>query len=811
MAKKCGLSGGISRIEGIPVKESLCLWYNIPMKMEKTFDHTKVEKKLYKMWEESGAFKPSDQSAVGSDQRKSPFTIVLPPPNASGKMHIGNVLMIAIEDLMIRHARMRGRPTLWIPGTDHAGFETQITYERKLKKEGKSRFQYDRETLYKKIWEFVKENKGEIESQIRTMGASVDWSRNTFTLDEHVLSTVHETFQKMYKEGLVYRDNYMVNYCPKCGTTFADLEVKHKDQIGKLYYVKYKTSKRHVANGIQQEENNYIVIATTRPETIMLDTHIAVNLKDEKRKGWIGKKVINPLNDREMEIIGDSMVDPEFGTGFVKLTPAHDKNDYIAGKKHDLPMIVGIDMAGRMTREAGEWEDKTVFTARKEVVERLQELEAIEKINNKYEQSVAVCYKAGHPIEPMILPNWFVRVESLKKPSLEAVTSGKVKIYPKWREKTYTQWMEEMRDWPISRQVVWGIRIPVWYGVGESACQRVGESVNQKDANAEIRVTFLDKNKKVVAGKVGELLKKYDVSEIRGGLQTLIAPKNADVTVSVESPGENYLPETDTFDTWFSSGHWPLVTLNYPDGEDYKRFYPTSVLETGWEIIRFWVSRMIMLGIYLTDKPPFEHVYLHGMVKALDGRKMSKSLGNVINPEEYMEQYGVDALRMGLISGTANGKDFSFPKDKVIAYRKFGNKLWNMARFFLLEKEKISNQFAVISLQEIEKEKLTKRDKEIVEKLNETIKNVDELLAKFRFSEAADVIYHYMWDEVASSYIEHVKDREDKETALSVLRYVLLNGLKLLHPFMPFVTEAIWQEINSDAKMLIVSKWPEAR
>lgn len=748
------------------------------MSMAKNFDHKLVESQIYDEWEKSGAFKPSE-SAKGK-----PFTIVLPPPNASGKMHMGNVLMIAIEDLMIRYHRMKGDPTLWIPGTDHAGFETQITYERELKKQGKSRFEFDRQTLYQNIWEFVQNNKSQIEGQIRQMGASVDWSRYTFTLDPHVVSTVYETFAKMHTEGLVYRDNYMVNYCPKCGTTFADLEILHEERVGKLYYVKYK---------VQGESEKYVTVATTRPETIMLDTHIAVNPKDKKRASYIGTKVINPLTGTEMEIIGDEFVDPKFGTGFVKLTPAHDKNDYEAGKKHGLPFVVGIGMDGRMTNAAGKWAGKTVFTAKEEVVTELKEIGAIEKIDEKYNQSVAVCYKGGHEIEPMVLPNWFVKVESLKKPALEAVNSGAVKIYPKWREVTYTKWMEEMHDWPISRQVVWGIRIPVWY--------KVSESVNQK-----IQVTFLNKEKKVVSGLVGELLKSYKFEEIRDGLQTLIAPAGCESIVSVDSPGEGYLQETDTFDTWFSSGHWPLVTLKYPDSDDFAKFYPTSVLETGWEIIRFWVSRMIMFGIYLTGKPPFEYVYLHGMVRAVDGKKMSKSLGNVINPDEYMEQYGVDALRMGLIAGTATGKDFSFPKDKVLGYRNFANKLWNMTRFYHMMVEKAEVE---IEWYEPEMEGLTETDTEVLGKLTDTIKATDELLSKFRFAEAAETIYHFMWDEVAARYIEQLKERKDMEIALSVLRHVLLTGLKLLHPFMPFVTEAIWKEMpRKHGEMLIVSKWP---
>lgn len=750
------------------------------MAMAKNFDHKLVESQIYAEWENSGAFAPN--LAV----KGKSFTIVLPPPNASGKMHMGNVLMIAIEDLMIRYHRMKGDPTLWIPGTDHAGFETQITYERELKKQGKSRFDFDRTTLYQNIWEFVQNNKSQIEGQIKQMGASVDWSRYTFTLDPQVVSTVYDTFAKMHKEGLVYRDNYMVNYCPKCGTTFADLEILHEERIGKLYYIKYATI---------GETEKYITVATTRPETIMLDTHIAVNPKDKKRMSWIGKKVINPLTNKEMEILGDQFVDPKFGTGFVKLTPAHDKNDYEAGKKHGLPFIVGIGMDGRMTSAAGKWAGKSVFTARQEVVAELSEKGLMEKIDEKYNQSVAVCYKGGHEIEPMVLPNWFVKVESLKKPALEAVTSGKVKIFPKWREITYTKWMEEMHDWPISRQVVWGIRIPVWYKI-------------DSELNKDIQVTFLSGEKEVVAGNIRELLQKYNFDEISDGLQTLIAPKGAEMVVAATSPGEGYLQETDTFDTWFSSGHWPLVTLKYPDSEDFSKFYPTSVLETGWEIIRFWVSRMIMFGIYLTGKPPFEYVYLHGLVRALDGRKMSKSLGNVINPDEYMEKYGVDALRMGLISGTANGKDFAFPKDRIVAYRNFANKLWNMTRFFLMMQEKSG---IVLSASGIQQDKLQKSDTEILGKLKEVIKSVDDLLEKFRFAEAAETIYHFMWDEVAAKYIESLKDREDQVVALPVLQHILINGLKLLHPFMPFVTEAIWKEfsINSE-EQLITASWPSA-
>lgn len=748
--------------------------------MEPRFNHVKLEPEVYKLWESGNYFAPNSSS-------KKPFTMVLPPPNASGKMHMGNVLMIAIEDLLIRWHRMMGEPTLWIPGTDHAGFETQVTYERELKKQDKSRFDFDRQTLYQNIWEFVQNNKSQIESQIRQMGASVDWSRYTFTLDPQVISTVYATFEKMFKDGLVYRDSYMVNYCTKCGTTFADLEIKHEDRIDPLYFIRYPILNRIVG------DPEWLVVTTVRPEPIMVDTHLAVNPKDSKNSKWIGREVSNPLTGKTIQIIGDSFVDPDFGTGVVKMTPGHDKTDFDVAIKHKIPVISVIGMNGKLTEAAGEYSGLGIKAAREAVVAKLKEKNLIEKIDDKYLHAITICYKAGHDIEPMVLPNWFIKVESLKKPALDAVKTGKIKIYPKWREITYTKWMDEMHDWPISRQVVWGIRIPVWYNV---------------DKNPDLQVTFL-LNKQVVSGKVGALLKKYTYTEIERGLQTLIAPSNAKFEVSIENPGKNYLQETDTFDTWFSSGHWPLVTLHYPGSVDFKLFYPTSVLETGWEIIRFWVSRMIMFGIYLTGEVPFHSVYLHGLVRALDGRKMSKSLGNVINPDEYINEYGVDALRMGLISGTANGKDFAFPKDKILAYRNFTNKIWNMARFFIMIQEQ--NDIVAENLTKEAKLKLSDpHDIEILKKMDLLIGSVNESLLKFRFSNAGESIYHFMWDDLASIYLESIKGRKDINVALSVYKYVFFTSLKLLHPFMPFVTEAVWQNINTENKnSLIIEDWPK--
>lgn len=748
--------------------------------MDKKFDHKVVEKSIYEMWESAGYFKAK------IEEGKEPFTILLPPPNASGKMHTGNVLMIAIEDLLIRYHRMKGDPTLWVPGTDHAGFETQITFERKLKKEGKSRFDYSRRELYQMIWDFVQENKSDIEEQIKSMGASVDWDRYTFTLDESVVSTVHDTFIKMHKEGFIYRDNYLVNYCPSCGTTFADLEVQHARRVDNLYYVRYPLVDR------KGDEPEHLVVATVRPEPIMIDTHLAINPKDKKNKGWIGRKVENPLTGSLMDVIASESADPEFGTGIVKLTPGHDKDDWEVAQKLNLPIVSVIGLDGRMNDLAQEYAGMKVRKAREEVVEKLTREGLIEKVNDKYEHSVSVCYKGGHDIEPMILPNWFVKVDGLKAPAYEAVKNGEIKIYPKWREKTYLRWIEEMRDWPISRQVVWGIRIPVWYKIEDNPNLVVSSVVDGK----------------VVSGEVSALVEKYGLETISQGIQSLIAPKEAVPTISKESPGDGYLPETDTFDTWFSSGQWPLVTLGYPDSEDFGYFYPTSVLETGWEIIRLWVSRMVMFGIYLTGKVPFTRVYLHGLVRAMDGRKMSKSLGNVINPEEYMEKYGVDALRMGLISGTANGKDFRFPHDKVIAYRNFANKLWNMVRFMNMMIEQNGGK-----IREYDgAEELDGEDKRVVDGVRALAKSVNRQIESFKFAQAAEEIYHFMWGEVADKYIESVKDREDKDQALGVLKYLLREGLKLIHPFMPFISEELWGQVKEESEQeLIVTPYPGAK
>lgn len=769
--------------------------------MEKKYDHKKIEPEIYHMWEKSGYFKPENNP--NTTENSQSYTIVLPPPNANGKLHVGHALMIAIEDLLIRWKRMQGYSAVWIPGTDHAGFETQVVYERQLEKEGKSRLDFDRNTLYNRIYEFVEDQKKNILEQVKALGPSMDWDRYTFTLDEKVVSTVFKTFEKMSEDGLIYRDNYVVNYCTHHQTTLSDLELEHEEQITALFYVKYA-----LVNRQPETEPEFITVATTRPEPIFVDTHLAVNPKDEKNAWLVGRKVRNPLTDAEMEIISDNFVDPEFGTGIVKLTPAHDKNDYEAAVRHNLPIIPAFGTDGVINSNGGELAGLTVSQAREKAVEILQVKDLIEKIDDKYTNRVAKCYKCGTIIEPLVLPNWFVKVDapgkSFKQPAHEAVKSGKVQIFPKWQEIKYHRWMEEMRDWPISRQIVWGIRIPAWYNVRE---------------NPEVQVTFL-KNGEMAHGKVGDLLSQgTTVSEITAGLQSLIAPNNSTYVISQNSPGAEYLQETDTFDTWFSSGHWPLVCTNYPNGNDFKNFYPTAVLETGWEILRFWVSRMIMFGLYLTSEVPFSHVYLHGLVRAADGKKMSKSLGNQVDPLESVAEYGADALRVGLISGTATGQDFNFPQDRVLAFRNFANKLWNMCRFMNLMFDRYSEEFGrdvpTFSLTNLA---LESQDEAILHRLNEVISSVTANLEKYRFADVAEELYHFMWDDVASQYIEHVKSREGAESkgvALSVLRYVFGEGLKLLHPLVPFITEALWAEIpgnnvaGGNTRPLIVQKWPE--
>lgn len=742
------------------------------------------EPEIYQLWEKHKAFAPNLKS------QKKPFSILLPPPNANADLHLGHVMYV-IEDLLIRFYRMRGHPTLWLPGTDHAGYETQFVYEKFLKKQGKSRFDFDRDTLFHDIAQFVKTNSGTIQRQLKQLGFSLDWSRDTYMLDDHVVDLVLNTFKKLYQDGLIYRGGYLVNYCPKCGTTFANLEVKHIEQKDPLYYIQYGP----------------FVLATVRPETKFGDTAVAVHPKDKRYQKYIGQEieVTGLIGKFKLKVIGDNYVDPKFGTGVVKVTPAHDPNDFEAGKRHHLAVKSVINLDGRLNELAGHYAGLTVFTARQKVVEDLKKKRLMVKVDENYTHNITVCYKGNHPIEPMVLPNWYMKMKPLAKSAIKAVKTGKVQIIPKRFQKIYDHWMENIVDWPISRQVVWGIRIPAWYSV--------------KD-NPQLQVNFLTKERRNIAGKVHDLCGKYSLFEIEKGLQKLIAPANAKFIISRKKPGPDYLQETDSFDTWFSSGQWPLTTLKYPDGADFKRFYPTTVLDTMWDILFFWVARMIMFGIYLTGKPPFKYVYLHSMVTDKEGKKMSKSKGNVINPIEIVTKYGADALRMSLLVGCAPGNPIALSEEKIKGYRNFTNKIWNATRFIdsQVNELKLENQFRKIDPKKVK----NKRNKEMMQKTMTLSKSVTRDLEKFRFSQAGEKLYEFFWHTFCDKWIEDFKKsikQLNNETMkqselieltteqLFILQYVLEILLKLLHPFIPFVTETVWQNMKKKS-LLIAEKWP---
>lgn len=776
--------------------------------LPKQYDHTVYEQSLYQQWENSGAFTP-DHANV--DLSLEPFSILMPPPNANASLHAGHAMYV-IQDILVRYHRMLGQPTVWFPGTDHAGFETQFVYEKHLKKSGKSRFDFDRETLYREIYQFVQDNSGLINDQMRRLGFSADWSQNTFMLDDKVIRIVLDTFQKLSKDGLIYRDNYLVNYCPKCGTTFADLEIQHQERVSPLYYVRYRFSdgEPRIING---QEMMYLVVATVRPETIFADAAVALSPEDPRAEALRGEYVINPLTRQPIPVIIDESVDPEFGTGFLKVTPAHDATDFEIGKRHHLPVNATINTLGKLdlgwwnpdkeplisraTQLKEQFQNVSVFHGRPAVVKLLEAENALEKIDEKYLNQVTVCYKAGHDIEPLPYPNWFVKMQPLAQLGLEAVRSGQVNIIPKRFIKQYEQWLENIRDWPISRQIVWGIRMPVWYNAHQ---------------NPQILVTFLDQSGTRQNLSVGQALEQgHSLNDIRSGLQNLIAPMDSEYVISVESPGEEFIQETDVFDTWFSSGQWPLTVLNYPEGDTFRRFYPTSVMDTMWDILFFWVARMIMFGQYLTKdllpesrRVPFKTVYLHSMVTDSKGTKMSKSKGNVINPLDIVEQYGADALRIALVAGSAPGNPIALSEPKVKGYRNFGNKLWNIGRFVQMQKLELGT---VDSLGHVSGQ-LTESDQALLQQLQALTGSTTANLEALRFSDAAVSLYDFAWNTFANGYLEENKNRPDKRVYLAVVNHTLSTLLILLHPFMPFVTEAIWQHLRSEAGPLITTPWP---
>ncbi len=715
--------------------------------MEKTFAPSEHEEVLYSFWEKQGLLKSSEGK---------PFTILMPPPNANASLHAGHG-MYTVDDIIIRYKRLRGYASLWIPGADHAGIETQFVYEKHLAKQGKSRMDFDRETLYNDIAAFVKENSGLIFTQFKKLGFLADWERSVFTLDEHVLQRVFDTFQKMEKEGYVYRGEYMVNYCTHCGTSLAELEIEHVERKDPLYYIKYGP----------------FTLATVRPETKFGDTAVAVHPQDKRYKPWIGKEieVEGLLGKFKLKVIGDDFVDPKFGTGVVKVTPGHDPNDYEMGKRHNLEMKTVIDWNGRLTDLAGPYKGMKVKAAREKVAEDLQKKGLMEKIDQEYTHAVSVCYKCKHDLEPMIMPNWFLKVNELKKKVIEVVKQDSVKFYPKKGKKLMLDWLTIMHDWPISRQIVWGIRIPVWY------------KVNPKAVN--LHVWWIDTKGQQKRGSVNEFLKQgTTLSEIEAGLQKVYAKtgeKAPEYVVSQKKPGKDFLPETDTFDTWFSSGQWPLVTLHE---NEYSIRYPTDLMGTLVDILKFWVSRMIMFSLYIRNEIPFKHVYLWPMVTDAKGLKMSKSKGNVVNPTDLVKTYGADAFRACLFFEVSESGKVNLSDAKLIAMRNFTNKIWNIGRFINMTE---SN------------EKTTGSDSKIITALQKELTDLKKkyliYMESYKLSYALGELYEFIWHRLADYYIEQLKVdlRNGNIKAQEVLRDVYLETLKMLHPFMPFVTEAIWQ------------------
>lgn len=752
------------------------------MDIAKVYNHQDHEGKTYSLWEEEGCF-------LGKIIKgKKPFTIILPPPNANAPLHMGHAMYV-IEDILCRYHRMLGEPTLFLPGTDHAGIETQYVFEKKLKEEGKSRFDFDRETLYQMIHHYVEENRGIAKNQMKKLGFSLDWTRERYTLEPNILKTVLETFEKLYQDGLIYRAEKMVNYCPRCGTAFSDLEVIYEERKDPLYYLKYGP----------------FILATVRPETKFGDTAVAVHPKDERYQKLIGTEFVyqSLIGPRKMKVVADELVDPEFGTGAVKVTPAHDPNDYEIAQRHHLPLLKVIGLDGRLTGLAGRFAGLTINQARKAVVEELQKKGELVKIDENYTHRVNLCYRCKNPIEPTILPQWFVKIQPLAQPAIETVKKGQVKIFPTRFKKTYLDWMKNIKDWNISRQIVWGPRIPAWYCL---------------DCNPGIKINFLTENKKLVSGFYKELRDQYQFKEIESGLQSLSAPIES--TYEVPRPekcpkckGAHLLQETDTFDTWFSSGQWPLTTLGYPDSPDFKYFYPTSVLDTMWDILFFWVARMIMFGLYRTGEVPFRLAHMHSRVVDIEHKKMSKSKGNVIDPIEITNKYGADALRMALVFGTAPASDIVVTEEKIKSMRNFTNKIWNIGRFILLNlQEKGYQKSEDLPSYSDSLEGLQLEDKKIIKDFKRTVNEVTKSIEGYHFGVASETIYEFIWHRFADQYLEFSKERirANDKVVFSVLCYIYLNCLKLLHPFVPFITETIWQIFPKRSnQLLIISPWPK--
>ena len=722
----------------------------LPGQMTKAYNAQEIEQPLYDWWEAQGYFKP----AIVPDQ--VPFVISMPPPNVTGVLHLGHAITAAVEDALIRYHRMTGRPTLWVPGSDHAGIATQNVVERELSNEGLTRHDLGREAFVERTWQWKDSYHQRITQQHRRLGVSCDWERERFTLDEGLSRAVREAFVRLYERGLIYRGSYLVNWCPRCGTAISDLEVDHEEQDAHLWYVRYWTPTR----------DRYITVATTRPETILGDTAVAVNPDDERYRDMIGLQVRLPVLNRLIPIIADEAVDREFGTGAVKVTPAHDPTDDEIGRRHDLPAIDVMNDDMTMNASAGPYQGQDRFECRENLVTDLAAMGDLLKIEN-YRHALGHCQRCHTIVEPRISTQWFVRIKPLAEPALDAVQEGRIRIVPEHFARTYYNWMENIRDWCISRQLWWGHRIPVWYcdDCGAQTCARTDPTQCSQCGGASIR------------------------------------------------------QDEDVLDTWFSSGLWPFSTLGWPDDtEDLRYFYPTSVLETGYDILFFWVARMIMLGLYFTDEEPFSVVYLHGLIRDEEGTKISKSMPDAwrYDPLYLIDEYGQDALRFTLLTGSTPGNDMKLAPSRVEANRNFANKMWQAARFVLGNLGDCAAQYTPPQGEFTPEPVANAVDRWILSRYHRLVDEVQRLVDAYQLGEAGRQVYDFLWGEYCDWYIEMTKTRlreeglESADHARRVLVYVLEGCLRLLHPYMPFVTEAIWQYLPHRGEALIVAPWPQS-
>ncbi len=737
--------------------------------MDKNFDPKTTEDAIYKMWESGSYFAPNTNTDA------KPFTIIMPPPNANDPLHIGHAMFITIEDILIRYHRMKGDSTLWLPGTDHAGIETQFVFEKKLAKQDKSRFNFDRETLYKMIWNYVQENSGVAVNQMKKLGASADWSAFKFTLDPDIVQKVLDTFLKLHADGLIYRGQKLINYCTKCGTGYSELEVEHIEETTKLYFIKYGP----------------FVLATTRPETKFADTAVAVHPNDKRYKKYIGTEieVEGLLHTFKLNVIADEYVDPEFGTGVVKITPYHDFNDFDVWQRHvseiPAPQQV-IDKQGRLTTIAGPYAGMKIKAAREQIEKDLNAKGLLAKPSETYTHTVGVCYRCKTILEPLPLTQFFIKTKPLVTGALNALDTKETVVMGAGQDKILRHWLNNIRDWNVSRQIVWGIRIPVWYNI--------------KGHEHQIIVSFLDHEKKQKMGPLTQWLDEFSFDHIKTNLQQIDVSTweegGAAWVVSTNEPNEDglWVQETDTFDTWFSSGQWPVVTLQANGQDIFEKFYPTSVMETGYDILPIWVMRMMLLGIYVTGASPFKTVYLHGLVRDEKGQKMSKSKGNVINPLDMVDKYGADAIRIALVMSSTPGQDKAVGESTIRGMRNFSNKIWNAARYVYLERQNNDSRITEPGT----------GDEQFLKKLDEVTENVTQLLDSYRVGLAAETAHNEFWHWYCDVAIEQKKKGE---VSLQALEKGLETFLTLLHPFMPFVTEEIWGKLKKKDP-LIVSSWP---